>query len=490
MIVPRARGRFPAAREFAFRTGLLAEVAYGLLPETQRARLHARAAEWLDAQPGVAPDELARHWELGDEPTRAAERWAEAAAAAAALADIPTACAHAARALALTAAPTLRWRVLATRDDALQVVGDDALQRAGLAELEALAPDLGLAFETEAAWRRCYFQRLANDVEAAIATALRASHLATQLDDPRWGARVGIELALLLADAGRTAEAIARAEVVAGLAARAGEPWLVARADATRAYVHMGHGDPAEVLARFESAAQGFARTGDRRREALMHNNAAAVLMQLGRLAEAAARFESARDASRRVGNAPTAAVATHNLGVIRRLVGDLNGARVAQDLAGAEAARLGFVRLASFVATERVWTALTAVDDASIAALAADAVRAAEAVAAPALVASARAVALRAAVRLGAVSAADLDAARALAASSSGLARLELALAVWDAAGRAEADVVAVRGAFAAYVAHVADADDRAASAAALARRYLVPPEALAHDVTVRDEG
>ena len=54
----------------------------------------------------------------------------------------------------------------------------------------------------------------------------------------------------------------------------------------------------------------------------------------------------------------------------------------------------------------------------------------------------------------------------------------------------RAEADVVAVRGAFAAYVAHVADADDRAASAAALARRYLVPPKALADDVTVRDEG
>jgi len=198
--------------------------------------------------------------------------------------------------------------------------------------------------------------------------------------------------------------------------------------------------------------------------------------MQLGRVAEAAARFESARDASRRVGNAPTAAVATHNLGVIRRLAGDLPGALAAQELAAAEAARLGFARLASFVATERAWIALAADDPAPLAPVAAAAVAAAEAARAPALAASARAVALRAAARRGAVAADDLAAARALAEASPAEARLELALAVWAAGGETGPDAELARAAFAAYVARLTDPDDRAASAAALARRYLVP--------------
>ncbi|MFO0604794.1 MAG: tetratricopeptide repeat protein [Polyangiales bacterium] len=214
-----------------------------------------------------------------------------------------------------------------------------------------------------------------------------------------------------------------------------------------------------------------------------MHNNAAAVLMRLGRVAEAAARFESARDASRRVGNAQTAAVAAHNLGVTRRLAGDLAGARAAQEHCRAEAERLRFARLAAFVAAERAWIALAAQDDAPLAALAAEAVAAAEAARAPALAASARAVALRAASHLGALTDADLDDARALAAASPGDARLELALAVWAAGGHAERDASDARAAFAAHVARVSDPDDRAACAASLARRHLVPASLLAGD-------
>ncbi len=55
-LIDRDLVRPSGARDLAFRHILIREVAYGMLPRAERARLHAQAAEWLVARAGAHPE--------------------------------------------------------------------------------------------------------------------------------------------------------------------------------------------------------------------------------------------------------------------------------------------------------------------------------------------------------------------------------------------------------------------------------------------------
>ena len=55
-LIDRDLVRPAGTREFAFRHILIREVAYGMLPRAERARLHAQAAEWLVSRAGAHPE--------------------------------------------------------------------------------------------------------------------------------------------------------------------------------------------------------------------------------------------------------------------------------------------------------------------------------------------------------------------------------------------------------------------------------------------------
>ena len=90
---------------------------------------------------------------------------------------------------------------------------------------------------------------------------------------------------------------------------------------------------------------------------------------------------------------------------------------------------------------------------------------------------AAALSLALRAGASLGVIDDADVAEARALAASA-GEARLPLAVALWEAGGRAPGDADAARAALRELVARVPEPAERAACRAYLTRRYAVPSE------------
>ena len=122
--------------------------------------------------------------------------------------DAATTCSLVESALALTSDVALRWRALVAQDGALQPGGDRERQRAGLSELELLADAVGTAAaRAEVGWRWCYFARTTADHAAALSHGQRT----VALGELRFACAAEIELAFLLSDLGRTAEALAPA---------------------------------------------------------------------------------------------------------------------------------------------------------------------------------------------------------------------------------------------------------------------------------------
>lgn len=72
LLVARPASKFPSANEFAFRHGLLRDVAYAILTDEDRAAAHRRAGEWLDRVGEKDFRVIADHFERSDDPRRAA----------------------------------------------------------------------------------------------------------------------------------------------------------------------------------------------------------------------------------------------------------------------------------------------------------------------------------------------------------------------------------------------------------------------------------
>lgn len=474
---PKPRSRLVGAHEFTIRSGLLQEVAYGLWTEKHRVGLHTRAGEWMSAQSGSTPDEIARHWELAGDLKNAAAAYVAAAEVAAHVNDEQIAV-HVARALALTQDASLRFRVLVAQDTALQLGTDRDTQRRGLDELARLGERLGPAERAEIAWRHCYFARITSDHASAASEGARAIALATSCGVLRWAAAAENELALLCANEARFDDAKSHAVRAEDYARSLDDAPTSARALFTKAYVLTEEGDDlAACVVLHQRTADAYASIGNRRREAIALSNGGFAMLQLGRIADAMERFESAIVLSRKVGNARSAAVATQNRATIHRMLGNFEQARNDLAFAASEARRLRFARLEAAVSIEQGYLALAQRAGAEdLVRAAEDAERFATASRSPLLATSASALALRAFAHAGLSVAAACTPARERVATGdlTADACAELAVAVWDAGGRGTDDRAAARDAIQRFSARVARVEERAECRTAFATRYL----------------
>ncbi len=479
VLLVRPRSRFENTREFAFRSGVLQEVVEGLWPEVQRAKLHARIAEWMSPLAGAAPEELARHWEIGGENARAAEAYAAAAEAAAPVSDDAVVTSLVDRVIALTDDARLRWRALVARDSAAQLAGDRDVQRKGLEQILLLAPQLGLVEQAEAAWRYCYFARITLDNTGARRAGTRAIEIADEAGDARWGAAAHTELALLLADDGQFDAAEGHAVSAVSLAERAADEWQRAKALAARGYVCVESGRLAEAVDFTEQAAARFARAGDRRREAVALQNAGDVVIRLGRTSQAAEFFDRAIEMSRRVGNHRTLAVATHNRGVVARMDGEIDRAFELQRASLRESEALRFPFLVVSANVELVHLCVMRADRGEASAAAVQSVRTASTLTrGPASLAAAHAAILRGDALIDRATTEDLGDARAVAATldeRQSHARVDLLCAIAGSSGDT-ADVAAAAEAIRTATASIQDPNDRDVSVDYLVRRYFAP--------------
>jgi tetratricopeptide (TPR) repeat protein len=128
---------FPGEDELVFRHALVREVAYATLTDEDKRLGHKLAGEWLERAGAQDPSALARHFQRGGEPARAAAWFDRAAIEALEVNDLDGALERAANGVACEPAPTVTASLRLTAGRAYRWKG----------ELAKARPDLTAAFE-------------------------------------------------------------------------------------------------------------------------------------------------------------------------------------------------------------------------------------------------------------------------------------------------------------------------------------------------------
>ena len=320
LVARRIRSRFAHEVEWTFRTDLVAEGAYALVPDEDRRTLHRLAGRWLVEHPESDPEEIARHLSLGGEAIAAGRYLVDGIRGAAVKGDAETVLRLAPRALDELRDPEERAAVLAIRSEILHYAGDYEQSVRDGEEAIALLPNC--AARTQALHVLARSLRTQGQVERAAEVALRAVAEARAGGDDEATARALGAVAVVAAQRDRTEEARAAAREALDLAEKAGSTLERAHALMATGYAALRAGATDEALVAYERAAAVWERVGDPRLCITARMNHAYALGELGRLEEARLALDNALDGSERIGNAHTAAWSRHNMGYVLGLLG------------------------------------------------------------------------------------------------------------------------------------------------------------------------
>ncbi len=337
IVSARARSRLSGQREYQFRSGVVAEVAYNLLPDDTRATLHEAAAAFLERRPEAGAEEIATHFERAGRTAQASERYARAVLAAAARGDTEGVVRCSARALDLGVPADLLFSLHSARADAFRHLGDAASEGG---ELErALAFATAPAERAKALSSRAAVLSRSGRSDLAIEAAEKAVEAARESGDPESLAIARANEAVTLALAGRIAEATSLLAEVTSIARACSAPTR-ARAFGWRAIVFSLAGDLGASRDAYVDALEAFREAGDVRRVVQAEANLADCYIRTWQLADAEAALRSALESCVRVRNRKTERYVKANLGYVLAAVGRQGEALLmlaeAEQLAGA----------------------------------------------------------------------------------------------------------------------------------------------------------
>jgi len=312
LVVSRPRSAVADEREFAFRQTLTRDVAYGLLPRTQRARAHAEAARWLEARVGERVEEvievLAEHVRLAGDDARAAAYLRRAANKARRLYANADAIRLFELALESAGKAGLPLRDVALiyhgRGEVYQLQGD---YRAALVDFEAglsaarLAEDQAVEALLENRVGFVHHRELRLD--EAEAHFSRAVVLARQAGDRQTLGLSLIDLANVAWDRGEMgADHPMLAEGI-GLLRGAGDLSGVARGLNLLGMAYFGAGDGAQAIAAAEEALAAARQAGDKSKEATSLSYLSIINRYLGRYQETLRYGQEALDLAKTIGD-------------------------------------------------------------------------------------------------------------------------------------------------------------------------------------------
>jgi tetratricopeptide (TPR) repeat protein len=326
-----------AARRLAlyrFRHNLFQKYLYNGLDAVERAYLHEDVGNVLEMLYREQADEvavqLAQHFDeagLADKAVRYLRRSGELAAMRYANEE---AVAHFGRALGLLPETDHagRYGLLLAREEVHDLLGQRDAQRQDLAELEALANNLGCEQQAEVAVRHARYANVTGDFLAMTAAAQMAvergqaaGHAGHKVEGHlRWG--------WALADQGDYAGARVQFEEAQAQAQSAGLRNLEAGALTGLGILRTQQSDQAEALRFLEQALRLYRETGDRKNEIHLLNYVNISIWQLGDYARAWVCFEQALRLAREIGARLEETVALWNLGMLFSLLGDYTRAR------------------------------------------------------------------------------------------------------------------------------------------------------------------
>ena len=308
----RSRLRRGQNREYRFRSTLIADVASRMLTDEVRTDLHRRAAEMLSSRDNVEPEEIARHYEGGGEPAIAAERYADAAIAAARRGDSHTVLRCSERALALAVPTSRRFALHMARADALRFLGRRGDQMPELeAALKLAEGDRELA---QVLIEHAVFASRTGDTPNALRAAEEAVTHARSCGDTELLAMARGRAAFALVIAGRLKDAeaaLAEAEAIANRAS----PRVRAFVSEFRGLLANALGDLGMQVEAYREAVRQYEAIGDVRRAAGAEGNVADAYNRVGAYSEAEVALRATVEKCRRVGNHLVEAYAMVNLG-------------------------------------------------------------------------------------------------------------------------------------------------------------------------------
>ena len=305
LALPRADSSQEDLREYAFKHQILHQVTYATVLKRTRRELHGKLARWLAAQTGLRANDFlgaaARHFELADDISNAAEYHTRAAEYARTRMAHEAALDHVQRALALlekvpegAARRLLSWRLLETREATLDVEGDRAAQRADIEALTKLADALDDdRRRAHAAWRRSALAQRTADYAVMESAARQAVEWARRVSDAELRLLAQRMVAMSLAFQGRPSEGREVAESTLAEGRSLGLSRVEGLCLNALGVMLAMQSDDVGALAFDEQALAAHRAAGDRRNEAIAQGNIGAGWLGLGALSRARGELEA-----------------------------------------------------------------------------------------------------------------------------------------------------------------------------------------------------
>jgi tetratricopeptide (TPR) repeat protein len=331
-LVVRRGGRTVAEPDaLAFRHPLLRELVDETLPKGERVTFHRRVGEWLERMGDGEPGALARHFELGGEPARAAGWCAVAAERSLEGDDFAGILAWADRGIALGASGQLLGTLRLLGAEAYRWQGDHegALAAAQQAMRELPA---GSAHWYFAVGQAALVSGNIGDHERLLEVFHELCAAAVPpLSAPHVIALSRVALQLLQAGLHEVAELAFDALMSVDDDVIRRDPEVSASIHRARAFQGRYAGDPAASLVSFAAAAEAFEQVGDLLNACVQQVNVGWVNIELGDYAEAERNLRAALLRADRLGLTGLTAFARHNLGLALARLGQLYEARLVE---------------------------------------------------------------------------------------------------------------------------------------------------------------
>ncbi|MEN9578116.1 MAG: hypothetical protein RJA70_1125 [Pseudomonadota bacterium] len=285
ILVTQPAPRFTGMREWQFKHALVRDVAYGSLGAEQRTALHALAANWLSTR-SEDPAIVARHYDLSQQPRRAAEYWASAAQSALGAHALEAALTMAERALSFAETPREAFARARLLDEAWSRRDARASERdSAIRALEESAHDPRCHIYARGARARYDAARAqGEDIDKRLAET-RDSARDLGLHDEE--ARCSAELASRAAFAGRSGDAEIEVARLLQLAETRGMKGAAVDAWQTLGIVRQSQGALRQALAARRNAVTAAREADLRERESVLTTNLGFALTTFGARKEA-----------------------------------------------------------------------------------------------------------------------------------------------------------------------------------------------------------
>jgi class 3 adenylate cyclase/tetratricopeptide (TPR) repeat protein len=348
---PQMESSLAGQQEWSFHHNLLRDITYETVLKRERAALHQKAAEWLEAQARTAGrlDEFAgllgEHCQQAGALNEAAGWLARAGERAMAQGAPREARGYFDRALALLppVAREARWQALLGREATLDRLGEREAQQADVQALLGLAESMDddikrtKAFRRQAGWCQAM-----GDWRAVLVASEQALMTARRASQPAQEAMVLARMVAAHTWLGELDAARARADEALDRARASGDDAALAAVLLGFGLYYYESGDLARAVQLTTEAAAVAQRVGDRAREASALGNSGFDSIQLGSTKRARLLLEQALRLHEAVGDRRGRAYDLQNLGWVHFRAGDGRAARRLEDEALRELTTVG----------------------------------------------------------------------------------------------------------------------------------------------------